>query len=144
MSVIILLAHGSPDPRHRADLDELARRVGEQSGLMVQTAYLGHHPPTALEAARGADEVTLVPAFIARGYHVRVDLPPVLRQLGAAGVRVRLTDVLGDDARVPSGALMARGVLWDRAVRQGSLPLVLSRSDLGRDLVLDRCAAVID
>jgi len=48
---IVLLAHGSPDPRHAAGVEDLAAHVREHSpGRPVHTAYLDHHGPNATEA----------------------------------------------------------------------------------------------
>src|SRR4051812_8963990 len=63
---IVLLAHGSPDPRHSAGVEALAARVREHApGRPVHTAYLDHQPPGPLEVAAAlAGPAVLVPVLV--------------------------------------------------------------------------------
>lgn len=74
----LLIAHGSPDPRHRAVMRTLATRVSER-GLPCSVAFLEHDDPSvpaALAAASGP-LVTLGMLF-APGQHAIVDVPRLL------------------------------------------------------------------
>jgi sirohydrochlorin ferrochelatase len=88
---VLLVAHGSRDPRAEAVVDELAAAVQALlSGLTVSVAYLDFTSPSVGEALRGlAAEghraVVAVPLLFAPGYHVQVDLPAAIAEVRAGG-----------------------------------------------------------
>jgi len=82
----VLLAHGSPDPRHAAGVEALAARVRALApARLVHTAYLDHHPPSPAEAAAGAGSAAVVPILLTPAYHARVDVPEAVAAMTAAG-----------------------------------------------------------
>lgn len=81
---IILLAHGSPDPRHATGIAALATRVAAAGEAAVHVAYLDHHGPTPADAARAAGRGVVVPALLSLGYHARVDVPAAIEAMQAA------------------------------------------------------------
>jgi sirohydrochlorin ferrochelatase len=100
---IVLVAHGSRDPRAARATRALVRAVAAaRPGVDVRASYLDHTLPrpgqvlSALEAA-GHERVTLVPLLLTAAYHGRVDVPDVVRAARASGLRlpVAVTDVLG-------------------------------------------------
>jgi sirohydrochlorin ferrochelatase len=92
---LILVAHGSADPRAAAAIGELmplvARRATKR-GLSVpdlRVAYLGHAAPSVPQVMRafGPDaRVTVLPLLLTAAYHSKTDLPRVL-----ARTRARVT-----------------------------------------------------
>lgn len=100
--VLLVLAHGSRDPRHAATVHALVRRVREQRpGLRVETAFLDFNLPTvtgALEslAADGVRDVVAQPLLLTRAFHAKADIPAVLRE-APRRLRIRTADVLGPD-----------------------------------------------
>jgi sirohydrochlorin ferrochelatase len=88
---VVLVAHGSRDPRAEAAVGELAAAVQALlSGLTVSVAYLDFTQPSVGEALRGlaADghsAVVAVPLLFAPGYHVQVDLPAAIAEVRAGG-----------------------------------------------------------
>src|SRR5690606_21692999 len=106
---VMLVAHGSADPRAAATTRALGRAVAAaRPGLDVRTAYLDHAGPRPGEvlaefAAGGHARAVVVPLLLTCAYHGRVDLPQVLAAAAAAGIDlpVRVSDVLG-----PVGALV--------------------------------------
>ena len=80
---VVLLAHGSPDPRHRADVEVLAEAVASRAGAPVSAAYLDHHGPTPADAARRVGAAWVVPLLLSAGFHRRVDVPAALAQMRA-------------------------------------------------------------
>ncbi|GFJ89538.1 hypothetical protein Prum_031800 [Phytohabitans rumicis] len=99
MTPLVLVAHGSRDPRAARATRALVRAVAAaRPGLDVRASYLDHTLPRpgqvlgALEAA-GHDRVTMVPLLLTAAYHGRVDVPEAVR---SAGVRipVAVADVL--------------------------------------------------
>ena len=78
---IILLAHGSRDPKWTATFDALFERVSQANSVeRVSLAYMELAEPqldTALDAARegGATHIQILPLFFAAGRHLREDVP---------------------------------------------------------------------
>jgi sirohydrochlorin ferrochelatase len=101
---LILAAHGTRDPAGTAVVYELASLVG------AEVAFVDVREPS-VEAVlrRVGDNAVVVPAFLASGYHVRVDLPAQV-----AG-RARITPPLG-----PAPSLVA--VAHDRLLATGWRP----------------------
>lgn len=107
MTALVLLGHGSPDPRAAAGLRALARGVArERPGLSVDVAFLDHDDPGLTAAVRdavdaGHERVVVVPAFLTSAFHVRSDVP---RAVAAAeesvGIRISVTAPLGPDRRL--------------------------------------------
>ncbi|MFC7549506.1 sirohydrochlorin chelatase [Plantactinospora sp. GCM10030261] len=102
---VVLVAHGSRDPRAALATEALAEAVRSVSaGTPVWSSYLDHAGPRpgdvlhALEEA-GHDRATMVPLLLTAAYHRRVDIPDVVAAARAAGLRipVRLAEVLGPD-----------------------------------------------
>ncbi|MEU6133058.1 sirohydrochlorin chelatase [Saccharopolyspora sp. NPDC047091] len=84
---LLLVAHGTRDPAGPPVVDRIAAAVAERAGIAVRTAYVDVIGPTVAEALHGLDgPVVAVPAFLAAGYHVRVDLPAQLAAAGRADV----------------------------------------------------------
>jgi sirohydrochlorin ferrochelatase len=87
----LLVAHGTRKPNGVTMIGELAGRVSEQLGLPVHVAFvdvLGPTPEEVLRALPADRPVTVVPAFLASGYHVRVDLPAYVAASGHRAVTV--------------------------------------------------------
>lgn len=96
---MVLLAHGSPDPRHRQGVEQLAATVRSLApDSAVHTAYLDHHPPSPADVAGtvAGGEAAVVPVLLTPAYHVRVDVPAAVAAMNAAGrARFRATAALG-------------------------------------------------
>jgi sirohydrochlorin ferrochelatase len=106
---VVLVAHGSRDPRAAASTRALARAVAAAGpGLDVRAAYLEHtfpQPRQVLGALQDAGHTaaTVVPLLLTAAYHGRIDIPALLDQARADGLRaeISVTDVLGPvDGRV--------------------------------------------
>lgn len=109
---IVLLAHGSPDPRHRRGVDALAHRVRAAApGRGVHTAYLDHHPPTPADAAQAAGSGVAVPVLLTPAYHARVDVPEAVAAMNAVAGPFTASPALGPHPLL----LAAAGELLDRA-----------------------------
>ncbi|HLZ39201.1 MAG TPA: sirohydrochlorin chelatase [Mycobacteriales bacterium] len=91
---LLLVAHGSRDPRAARVVDALVAEVARlRPGVRVGAAYLDHGRPTVDDVLAGADgPVVIVPLLLARGWHERMDLPA---RLARAPVPVRVTPPLG-------------------------------------------------
>lgn len=98
--VLLVVAHGSRDPRHARTVDALVRRVRSlRPGVRVETGFLDFNVPSVhgvLEslAAQGVRDVVALPLLLTRAFHAKADIPAVLRQ-APARLRIRQADVLG-------------------------------------------------
>jgi sirohydrochlorin cobaltochelatase len=105
---IILFAHGARDSRWAEPFLRVAERVRAAApDLAVELAYLEHLAPTLEEAARrlvhgGAREIRVVPLFLGRGGHLRVEVPRLVATAAAAlpDVTIALLHPAGDDDAV--------------------------------------------
>lgn len=96
---LLLVSHGSRDPRHAGTVRALTGRIrSRRPGMTVVTAFLEFDAPGvagALEDLRraGAGAAVAVPLLLTRAYHAKTDLPAALAE--ARGPRVRQAAVLG-------------------------------------------------
>lgn len=112
MRILIVVAHGS----RRAPSNEEVAALTEQLGERLEGRYAGvttaflelAEPsiPAAIDAAvaAGADEIVLLPYFLAAGSHVAEDIPQLVAQRRQAhpGVAMTLLPHLGASERLPA------------------------------------------
>jgi sirohydrochlorin ferrochelatase len=97
---LVLVAHGSRDPRSAATVRRLARAVRAAWPAPVAAAFLDFNLPAVAPTVRALavesdHPPVVVPALLTHAYHGRVDLPQLLAASGAA---TRLAPVLGPAA----------------------------------------------
>ncbi|MFG2777023.1 sirohydrochlorin chelatase [Streptomyces prunicolor] len=98
--VLLVIAHGSRDPRHAATVHALVRRVrSRRPGLRVETGFLDFNIPSVqgvLEslAAEGVQDVVALPLLLTRAFHAKSDIPAVL-DAAPPRLRIRQAEVLG-------------------------------------------------
>jgi sirohydrochlorin ferrochelatase len=103
MSPLVLVAHGSRDPRAALSTRALARAVGvARPASRVATAFLDFEGPRlpATLAGLAAPGAVVVPLLLTAAYHGRVDVPGEVRRVREAGLAVDLSEVLGPVAGV--------------------------------------------
>ncbi|MFI9154019.1 sirohydrochlorin chelatase [Streptomyces sp. NPDC053367] len=126
LPALVVIAHGSRDPRHAATVHALVERVRSlRPGLRVETGFLDFNIPSVqgvLEslAAEGVRDVVALPLLLTRAFHAKADIPAVLRD-APRGMRVHQADVLG-----PSPLLLA--ALERRLYEAGLSPADKSRT----------------
>ena len=83
---IVLLAHGSPDPRHAQGVEALATHVRELvPHRPVHTAYLDHHPPSPRDVGVTlGSHAVVVPVLLTPAFHAKVDVPTAVVDLTQA------------------------------------------------------------
>lgn len=108
----VLVAHGTRKPQGVELIGDLAGQVADLVKNPVHVAFVDVIGPTPTEVldAHAGEPAVLVPAFLARGYHVTTDIPTHVRASGHDAVTV--TAALG-----PDPALVR--VLVDRLVESG-------------------------
>lgn len=103
---LLLVAHGSRDPRYAASYETLCLKLRQQ-GHAAQVGHLGLCGPDVVEAARllareggGGEQIVAVPMFLNHGYHVAHDVPEAVARAGAAVSRhaaIIVAEPLGPD-----------------------------------------------
>ncbi|MBE7160264.1 MAG: sirohydrochlorin chelatase [Williamsia herbipolensis] len=102
---LVLVAHGTRSAVGVGTVARLAEMVAERVGP-VRVAFVDVLGPTPSEVLSEVDgPAVLMPAFLASGYHVRVDIPEHVAQTGRSDVRV--TRALGPDPAIAQ-VLLAR------------------------------------
>ncbi|MFF8778382.1 sirohydrochlorin chelatase [Streptomyces sp. NPDC015140] len=105
--VLLVIAHGSRDPRHAATVHALVRRVRAlRPDVQVETGFLDFNVPSVpgvLEslATEGVRDVVVLPLLLTRAFHAKADIPAVLAD-APPRLRIRQAEVLG-----PSPLLLA-------------------------------------
>lgn len=86
---LVLVAHGTREPSGAVVAREIADAVAARlPGVPVELAFADVRPPNLTSVLRGlTGPAVVVPAFLAAGYHVRVDLPEQAALAGIDGVR---------------------------------------------------------
>ncbi|MCX4528734.1 MULTISPECIES: sirohydrochlorin chelatase [unclassified Streptomyces] len=100
---LLVIAHGSRDPRHAATVHALTRRVRAlRPGLRVETAYLDFNAPRVDQVlaalyADGVRDVVALPLLLTRAFHAKADIPAALSEATVRhpGLAVRVAEVLG-------------------------------------------------
>ncbi|WP_433370002.1 sirohydrochlorin chelatase [Actinoplanes sp. CA-142083] len=115
---VVLVAHGSRDPRAAAATAALARAVRRlRPDWDVHAAYLDHAGPRPLEVlASLRGRAVVVPLLLTKAFHGRVDIPAVLSSAVDLPVSVTLAEVLGPAASFPAPAFPS--LLLDGLVRR--------------------------
>ena len=109
MTLGVLLAHGSPDPRSAQWVACAAASVSDRAGFPVVGAFLDHDTPRldeAVAAAAAHDEVVVLPLLLSAAFHARVDVPAAVAALPRP---VTLLDPLGHPSAVLDAALLRAG-----------------------------------
>lgn len=116
---LVLVAHGTRDPAGAETTNALADLVREWVDD-VRVAYADVHQPDVTTVLREVDgPAVVVPAFLAAGYHVLIDIP---EQVRASGVPAVISPHLGADL-----VAVARQRLIEAGWHPGQ-PIVLAAS----------------
>ena len=103
MRAMILLCHGSADPEWSRPFFALRDIISAQSPeTPVMLAYLDPAKPnfadiTAQLAAKGVKDIIVAPIFLARGGHIKKDLPELVEAARAAhGLSFQVLPTIGE------------------------------------------------
>ncbi|MHB9753919.1 sirohydrochlorin chelatase [Streptomyces sp. BYX5S] len=133
---LVLVAHGSRDPRALTTVTALAERIREQRpGLTVRLGHIELNEPLLSDtlAELPAGQAVLVPLLLSRGYHVKQDIPAAADT--AAHLLTRVADPLGPhpllvealhDRLIEAG--WPEGPMDDRDRRRGAVVLAAAGS----------------
>ncbi|AXG80990.1 sirohydrochlorin chelatase [Streptomyces paludis] len=121
---LLVIAHGSRDPRHAVTVRALVRRVRAlRPGVRVETGFLDFEAPSVSGqldrlARDGVRDVVALPLLLTRAFHAKADIPAVLREAAERNpaLRIRRAGVLGPSPLL-TAALERR--LYEAGVRPG-------------------------
>jgi sirohydrochlorin cobaltochelatase len=107
-TAVILFAHGARDPEWALPMRRVQALVREQSaGVDIELAFLEFMSPTLGEcvstlAQQGVDRIVVLPMFIARGGHLKREVPEMITALRSThpGIDISLAAVIGEQDTV--------------------------------------------
>ncbi|MFE2421211.1 sirohydrochlorin chelatase [Streptomyces hokutonensis] len=135
---LVLVAHGSRDPRALSTVRALVERVRElRPGLPVHLGHIELNEPRLTDTltALGPTDAVLVPLLLARGYHVKRDIPGLAAETQA---RARVAPPLGPHPLLVEtlyGRLVEAG--WGEQPRRGSAVVLAAAGSRDPDSKLD-------
>lgn len=101
-NALIVLAHGSTDPRWQAPFETLENRLKERMATPVRLAYMELCDPLIEDVvtelhAEGHEHIDILPLFFAAGRHLREDVPAQLDAMRKThqGLSLSLLDPVG-------------------------------------------------
>jgi sirohydrochlorin cobaltochelatase len=105
---LVLLAHGSKDPRWRVPFERIVDAVQGQSGeTKVSLAYMEFLEPTLIDVARECVgqqilHLKVLPLFFSIGAHLAIDVPEQVNQAKAQfpQLEVEVLSPIGEDPRL--------------------------------------------
>lgn len=89
MTQLLLLAHGSPDPRSGRAIRFFAAKIQSRIGLLTEVAFLDHDLPdlaTAVEISGQKEGTLVVPLLLSTAFHARFDVPKAMTKAGLTRV----------------------------------------------------------
>ena len=112
-SKIILLAHGSRDPRWRMSFEVMVSNLKHELGQeKIDLAYMEFCSPSIDDVVtrfyeNGYRELTFLPLFMAGGSHLRSDVPKIFDKLqqGRRDLRLTLLDPIGEHPLITKAIL---------------------------------------
>lgn len=114
-TALILFAHGARDPEWANPMRRVQAAIRLQvSDMPVELAFLEFLTPSLPDAVanlvkQGADKIVVMPMFIARGGHLKNDLPGIIDVLRSTypNVDFSLGGAIGEDESVIQAMAMA-------------------------------------
>src|ERR1035437_5527392 len=85
---VILLAHGSPDPRSATRMEEFAEVISDRLCIPTHSAYLDHNSPSLQDVAGKIQDpnALVVPMLLTTAFHARFDVPKAAKISGLHNV----------------------------------------------------------
>ncbi|AJE81128.1 hypothetical protein SLNWT_0752 [Streptomyces albus] len=145
---LVVIAHGSRDPRHAATVHALVESVRAlRPGLRVETAFLEFTVPSVPAAlgrlaAEGVRDVIAQPLLLSHAFHAKSDIPAVLHR-ARGGLRIRQAEVLGPSPLLRTALerrLAEAGVRRADRSRTGVVLAAAGSSDPAALAVIERLA----
>ncbi|MEN9478947.1 MAG: hypothetical protein RLZZ298_342 [Pseudomonadota bacterium] len=114
-TALILFAHGARDPEWANPMRRVQAAIRQRvSDMSVELAFLEFLTPTLPESVaqlvvQGADKIVVMPMFIARGGHLKNDLPGIIEVLRSTypAVEFSLGGAIGEDESVVQAMAVA-------------------------------------
>lgn len=104
---LVLIAHGSKDPRWREPFERLYLSLRSSLGHRVRMGYMEFVNPTLMDLADecsqgGMRKIRVLPLFMAAGAHLATDIPEQVKQVRERHPRleVEVLAPIGEDPRM--------------------------------------------
>jgi sirohydrochlorin cobaltochelatase len=104
---LVMIAHGSRDPRWREPFERLHATIRRTTSKSVKLAYMEFISPTLIDCAReavaeGATQIEVLPVFMAAGAHVATDIPEQAQRIreNFPELEVNVLAPIGEDRRM--------------------------------------------
>jgi sirohydrochlorin cobaltochelatase len=104
---LVMIAHGSRDPRWREPFERLHATIRRTTSKSVKLAFMDFISPTLIDCARdavaeGATQIEILPVFMAGGAHVATDIPEQAQQIRdqLPELEVNVLAPIGEDRRM--------------------------------------------
>lgn len=103
-SVLVLFGHGARDPEWARPLEAVRTAIaGRQPGRRVELAFLEYLTPSLEDCvaqvfADAAEDITIVPMFIAQSGHLKRDVPERVENLRQCypALKITVAEVVGE------------------------------------------------
>ena len=103
---LVVVAHGSRDPRSAATISALVDTVrGQRPELDVRLAFLDLAVPRIDTVLPQVERAVVVPLLLGHAFHATVDVPGAVASAARPGLDVAVAGVLGPDPRLEQAAL---------------------------------------
>jgi sirohydrochlorin cobaltochelatase len=116
---LVLLAHGSRDPRWREPFERIYLHVRRELGDSVKIAYMEFIEPTVFKVAEECvrnnfQKIRILPLFMAAGAHLATDVPEQAEELRKRYplLEVEILPPVGEDPRM---FLLMKEIIRNRA-----------------------------
>ena len=130
MDALILIVHGSRDPKWREPFEVFTQQLKNQFGQdTIHLCYMEIAKPKLIDVVKkivplGVTYITVVPLFMAGGGHVDNDIPPIVQEAKGKfpDVQFKLAPPIGETAEVISAMTTVIWKLLDRHKQGGPIP----------------------
>ncbi len=118
-TALVLLAHGSRDPRWREPFERIYLQMRRELGDGVKLAYMEFIGPTLMDVVEeclkeGVEKLRVLPLFMAAGAHLATDVPEQAEQIRRLYpmLEVEVLAPIGEDPRM---FLLMQDIIRERA-----------------------------
>ena len=116
---LVLMGHGSRDPRWREPFDRLCAAANAANGGGIRMAFMDFIEPTLMQVVEdcvreGVQSIAVLPLFLAAGAHVATDIPSQIDEIRTRFPQIRIEPLapIGEDPRMFS---LLKEIILERA-----------------------------
>ncbi|CAA6816435.1 MAG: Sirohydrochlorin ferrochelatase family protein [uncultured Campylobacterales bacterium] len=96
MKSLIIIAHGSKLSTSNQEIIDLSINISKNSDLNIEYAFLEFAQPNLIQSItncinKGATEISVFPYFLARGKHVKFDIPDIIKEQSKVNPDIKIS-----------------------------------------------------